>query len=93
MKFFQTLLICSALAEYQNDDEERELYQKEKAHQRQVQYQSVAHGRDGKKKRKQDPKNWGNGEIPKKNNGGAKNEKEMVVNNNSLQFQDILRLT
>ena len=67
-----------------DDDEERELYQKEKAHQRQVQYESAAHGRDEKKKRKQDPKKWGNGEKPKKNNAGAKNEKEMVLNNNSL---------
>ena len=70
-----------------DDDEERELYEKEKAHKRQVQYQSAAHGRDEKKKRKQDPKKWGNGEKPKKNNAGVKNAPEMVINYNLLESQ------
>ncbi|CBY12214.1 unnamed protein product [Oikopleura dioica] len=60
-----------------DDDEERELWLKEKAHQRQVQYQSAQHERVEKKKKKQDPKNWGNGEKPKKNNKEKMNKTEI----------------
>jgi len=76
-----------------DDDEERELWLKEKAHQRQVQYQSAQHERVEKKKKKQDPKNWGNGEKPKKNNKEKMNKTEIVIDLKWALFHENFRKT